>query len=544
MKEQNTNSTSLIEQEQEEFFELLENENEKEINEILSKNHKIWLYKSKDNENSTPLHISVYKKNHRLTEKIINYVEEKNKEGLVDFINEENNKGITAFHYASFRGVVSIIKLLEKKGANIYKITKRNLNIIHYACQGNRPNSIMYFYLQFKKNNDLKGFQLMKAQDSGQSTPLHWAAYSSAEDALLYLINLDIFADEKEKQEFIDMQDGQGCTALHLSVSGKSVRIVLKLLQNGAKADTRDKKGNTPLESAMKKNQREIVEILKNNQDCQICNLKAPVKQVKKSVQNIFLVFFFQILTTSILFISVISNAFNTGEYGKNMTYNFLFIIYLTLLVLFFLIYITLLIKDPGIIKSESLQRLEQLLNENKDLIRYCYKCFVQKTKNSKHCVICNKCYDNFDHHCYWINKCVAGKNYCLFLFFLIETFLYLSIVLYIAFIGLIHSFNGDEHTFNFFSCIRLKSNNVITNIIKKIKIKQKPLNISLSIIMILINLFFIIPEGLLLFFHIRLYIVNYNQMKHSKKKNKKNRNSTIIETTLMNDTSIDSDIN
>ena len=535
-------SSSFLEQEQEDFFDYLENENLKKIKEMLSQDCQIWLYKSKDNENSTVLHMSVYKKLYDITEEIINYVEKKNKSGFENFINAKNDLGITAIHYASFRGIVDLIKLLEKKGANIYEKTKRELNIFHYACQGNRPNSLMYFYLKFKKNNDLKGLQLIKEQDSGGSTPLHWAAYSNAEDVLLYILNLDIFDNENEKQDYIDKKDKQGYTALHLSVTGKSPRIVMKLLQNGSSSDIVDEKGRTPLDLAISKNQKEITEILKNNQSCQICNVKAPVKQIKKSSKNIFYVFIFQFLTTFILFTSVISIAFGTNKEDEtnktNMAYNTLFIIYLILLILFFILYIILLKKDPGVIPGESIQKLEKLLEGNEDLIKYCYKCFVKKTRYSKHCIICNKCYDNFDHHCYWINKCVAGNNYNLFLIFLFETFLYLAFVLVISIFGLIKSFkveNGKNHIFYFFF-INLYNENKISRIIPN----QKYLNITLSIIMIVIVLFFLIPETLLLLLHINVYCSNYKQNRH--KKNKRKDNPSLIETSIMTDTSIDSD--
>ncbi len=195
----------------------------------------------------------------------------------------------------------------------------------------------MYFYLLFRKINDYK---LLTEQDSGGSTPLHWAAYSNAEDMLLYLLNLDFFKNEKERQEFIDKRDSQGYTALHLSVSSKSKRIVMKLLQNGATPDIKDIKGKTPLDLARTKKQREIEEIIKNNQSYQICNVKAPVKQIKKSTKNIIIVIVFQSITTFSLFISIISFAFNSGEKDTNLLYNIFFIIYLVLLLLFILIYL------------------------------------------------------------------------------------------------------------------------------------------------------------------------------------------------------------
>ena len=48
----------LIEKEAEEFFEHIENEDIKKINEILAtKDKEIWKYRSEENEDSTILHV-------------------------------------------------------------------------------------------------------------------------------------------------------------------------------------------------------------------------------------------------------------------------------------------------------------------------------------------------------------------------------------------------------------------------------------------------------------------------------------------------------
>ena len=377
-----SNDTSF-ELDEEEFFEHIDNEDEKNINKVLDMKKEIWKYKSKDNDNSTPLHIAVYKKSYSITKLLIDYCKENNSEGLKEFINEKNDQDTTAIHFAAFKGSVKIIKLLVENGADIYAITKRKLNIFHYASQGNKPTSLMYFYLNFyyfAKEKDQRIIQLLKAKDAGGSTPLHWAAYSNAEDILLYMIYLNIFANDDERQEFIDQKDAQGYTALHLSVSSKSIRIVMKLLQSGANSEIKDNKGNNPLRLAINKKQKEIADVIRNNQNCQLCNMKAPVKQTKKSIKNIIVVFCVQVLVTFILLIAVMPIAFKAddGASKSSIFYDIFFLIYAFFFIVFFMLYITLLIVNPGVAQPRNLNRLKQLVDEDKELNRYCYEIIAK----------------------------------------------------------------------------------------------------------------------------------------------------------------------
>ena len=521
---------SSREQEEEDFFEYIDNEDIDKINEILLKKIEIWNYRSKDNDNSTVLHIAVYKKSFKITKLFIDYCKKNNENGLKDFINEKNNQETTAIHFASFKGSVPIIKLLIENGADIYAKTKRQLNIFHYAAQGNRPTSLMYFYLNFyyfAKEKDLRIINLLKDKDAGGSTPLHWAAYSSAEDILLYLINLKIFSNEREREDFINQQDYQGFTALHLSITSRSSRIVLKLLQNGANSEIKDKKGLNSLQFAINKKQKEISEIIKNNQGCQLCNMKAPVKQIKKTIKNIILIFAIQALTIFMIFIAILPIAFNTSITERNIYYDILFIIFIFLLIVFFLIYITLLIIDPGLAKANSLKKLKNLVEEGKELNKYCYECFIEKSKDLKHCLICHKCYYGFDHHCYWINKCVAKNNYRLFLSFLIETFFYLLVILIISIIGFIHLIDGNDdkvYTYNF-PLITFKSDILCHNHLYYFV---------LNIILIVLDLFFLIPETLLLFLHLHLFFTNYRENKNKILETNNDDTSGTVETALM----------
>mmetsp|Transcript_39225 Transcript_39225/g.53265 ORF Transcript_39225/g.53265 Transcript_39225/m.53265 type:complete len:126 (+) Transcript_39225:1335-1712(+) len=84
-------------------------------------------------------------------------------------------------------------------------------------------------------------------------------------------------------------------------------------------------------------------------------------------------------------------------------------------------------IKNPG--KLESSLDFVTLL-QNVHPCELCPDCQVIRTPRSRHCAICNRCVERFDHHCPWINNCIGIRNHNAFMAFLL--FLFIDLILII----------------------------------------------------------------------------------------------------------------
>ena len=185
---------------------------------------------------------------------------------------------------------------------------------------------------------------------------------------------------------------------------------------------------------------------------------------------------------------------------------------------------------DPGRPKvCLDMKKIEQLMKVKQvkiKLFKYCPKCLIKKTKHMRHCVICDKCCEEFDHHCYWVNNCIGKKNYNYFLAFLFLSFIDVFFILIIC----IYSFCGNSDEEKIVKNIREECSNNIFNSFGDflqfpkcfILSNNRKVLIALDILVLCSDLFFLIPQILLIIIHVRSIFEN---------KKKKSRTSSLVST-------------
>lgn len=159
---------------------------------------------------------------------------------------------------------------------------------------------------------------------------------------------------------------------------------------------------------------------LEEPKDIECLMLKTPLKLVTRSYRTPALMWFLMLLVYKIELM-----------YLFPLYYDRLALIY-TQLVLFGLtlfFHMLSLCKDPGYLKRpKDIDFMEMM--KVFDPVLLCADCEVVRTDRSRHCSICNKCVERFDHHCPWVNNCVGLDNHGVFMCFLFLMFTLLGTTL------------------------------------------------------------------------------------------------------------------
>ena len=353
-----------------------------------------------------------------LFNEILSCLKEKLTEEEMDkLLNFPNENGDTPLLYAVSKGNFKIVKNLILEGANIKIRNNKGLSVMHMAAMGNKPSLLIYFKEKYKMD--------ILDNDNGLNTPLHWACTTNSEDSINFLLS---WIDD------INIKNKKGENILLFSIYLINPHLIQKLIDEGIDFENESNNNNLynvieVIENKSKFNP-EYKKIL-NNINSKYCfsdlffhdNKKKSINERKLVLLNSYLYIFLHLIFESLILITIIPHL-------NNKIFYFIFSILIFLIMLSFI-----LIKnsDPGYIESDNRNWIEYV--ESGIYINdYCPYCKIKKTIRVKHCFICNKCVEGFEHHCIWIDNCIGDKNWRLFSFFLFVNLLNLIFSFYVCF--------------------------------------------------------------------------------------------------------------
>nr|CAB3468532.1 unnamed protein product [Digitaria exilis]CAB3470980.1 unnamed protein product [Digitaria exilis] len=323
-------------------------------------------------------------------------------------INAVDHTGQTALHWSAVRGHIQVAELLLKEGA---KVDAADL-------YGYQPSDQLPHMLQ---HSMVKPHSFITLLRNGMLIQMSLIMTEEALCTGLLIRDLQIpsgffcfwmlIGDGKTKK---------ACANLSYSHVGKKDDLMVK-----------DKTGLTPAQLAADKNHRQVAFFLDNARRVYDRGCGANTKFGKLSKLGLAPLLWCIIIGMLITYIhSVIS-----GQYATNMSAPFGMFAWsgVFLATAGLVMFYKCSRKDPGFINintrgSQNQRDDEPLLKmelENPALLsgnwsQLCITCKIVRPVRSKHCSTCDRCVEQFDHHCPWVSNCIGKKNKWEFFMFLV----------------------------------------------------------------------------------------------------------------------------
>ena len=451
---------------------------------------------------------------------LFNLIKEKISENdLKTYINTPDEDSNTPLLYATFKGNYEKVECLIKNGAKVEMRNFMGLSVMHMAAEGDKPNMLIYFKEKY-------GFSV-NDRDYPGNTPLHWACHMAAENSINFLLS---WIDD------INIMDRKGQTPLHLGIYYLRPKLIKKLLRKGADVNLKDFSGRSVMDilndpKLKVQNFKHVLRVIHNNEQFKLCvypnenkdkdnNYKELLKDfnnndlkeqlIEKSGNNnkedeqdkSYLTY--QKIFNSVMFIClhVIFECLLFFLLLPKLKNDSFYMVFFILIISLFISFFIMNRSDPGFLEAKDNLTWLQMVEKKIHINEYCPYCRIKKTNKIKHCHVCKKCVNGFDHHCNWIDNCVGENNKIRFVIFVSLTLLNL---IFNFCVGLAALKSGNNQALNNNKNDYMKN---IEEIMNMRWIFNYGLSDLIAIMILIVSMFFFIPVSYVLWNQIKNFVM------------------------------------
>ncbi|GMH04581.1 hypothetical protein Nepgr_006421 [Nepenthes gracilis] len=331
-------------------------------------------------------------------------------------VNAADHTGQTALHWSAVRGAIQVAELLLQEGARVDAADMYGYQTTHVAAQYGQTAFLYHIVTKWNVDPDVP--------DNDGRSPLHWAAYKGFADCIRLLLFLDAYRGR---------QDKEGCTPLHWAAIRGNLEACTVLVQAGKKEElmVTDNTGFTPAQLAADKNHRQVAFFLGNARKLLDRRCDGNSRLGKLSKLGLAPVLWCVILMLLVLYTHsvIIAPELPSLTAGSGLlAWSGVLLASAGLAMLYRCSskdpgYLRMNVHDPQYMKDdEPLLKIEinnpALLAGNWSQL--CITCKIVRPLRAKHCSTCDRCVEQFDHHCPWVSNCIGKKNKRDFFVFLV----------------------------------------------------------------------------------------------------------------------------
>ena len=421
-----------------------------------------------DSQGNLPLHYLAYRNQHALVKQLLL--------AGID-VTAVNSNGETASHLACQTGSVYTTHLLLTSGAGVDKCLetrdKMGRTPLHHAAYSGNPEMLHYLLVYWSVD--------LSDTDGSCWNALHICAAMAHDRSVMYLI--------RGEKVSLFSQTPEGDTALHLVLRKLTLSIAWELILMGGGRLTllQNRSGLAPLD-AIRNDPRKVVQKLTNRVEAVVNNrmfasrpwhiwliyLLGPILSFDIAVLFIYnmryplcyLVGFFTFLSGWLYFLSphriphpvgwespasmgllvfgsihvgisyliVIAPFYYPSIFNTiSLACVFLYSVYLYFTTRGKAKLVPFGYTTPELEKHKYTEKFPQDNNQSEyaKSLQFCHICELLQPPHSKHCKLCNRCVQEFDHHCTWLDSCVGSGNHRRF--FILIHFMSFTILHYMA---------------------------------------------------------------------------------------------------------------